>query len=213
MKPATHQTSPFYGWVDTELFGSFDIVAKPLRTPPDNCVWLPFASPCGERHGESGRAVTPADSNIPRAGYNGLPQGWEAYVVGWRAAVEDAAIDLMDAHALAMFLATASVRLEYSLRTYRTTTLADLTRGLPMSDVAAADAQAAHWRNIVARVLTGDPLPHTMVVPLRILENLSFNVFVEGDPDATAALRAALKPTDRLIVRIYLRCFLKRVVA
>jgi hypothetical protein len=210
MKP---ETLDIYDWTDTELFSSFDIVTKPLRTPPDSYVWLPFASPCGEWHGESGRAVTSADSNIPRAGYNGLPQGWEAYVVGWRAAAEDAAIDLVDARTLAVFLATTSVRLTYNEKTYRTTTLADLTRGLPMGDVAAADAQAAHWRSIVARVLMGDPLPRTMVIPLHILENLSFNVFVTGDPDITAALRAALKPTDRLIVRIYLRCFLKRMVA
>lgn len=201
-----------YDWVDTELFGSFDIVAKPLRVPPDNHVWSPFDAPINARHDESGQVITRADSNTPRAGYNGLPWGWEAYIVGWRAVVEDTAAGLTGAQALAVFTATTAVRLECNGKNYRTTTLADLTRGLPMGDVAAADTQSAPWRNMVARVLMGDPPLHTMVIPLHLLENLSFHVVVEGDPDATAALRATLKPQDRLIVRIYLRCFLKRVV-
>lgn len=200
-----------YDYVDNELFGSVDIVGNPQRVPANNRTWRPLSNTASVACDESGRTVTDADSNLARPGYIGLPQGWESWLVAWRATlIAPAAVLTSDA--LTAFAASTSARFECSQKMRASAPLAELLKAAPLSDVTFGKLPD-QWSDVVAAFLRGTPSVGTFVIPIHLQENRNFDVVLHGDPAATAALRETLTAHKAtLTIRVFLRGLHKRPV-
>lgn len=217
--PTTHTTLPgfpegfdLHDYVDNELFGSVDIVGDPQRVPANNRTWMPLSNTYGMACDESGRAVTDADSNLVMPGYNGLPQGWESWLVAWRAAIIAPAA-VLASDALTAFAASTSARFEYSQKMYASLPLAELLKAAPLNDVAFGELPD-QWPDAVTAFFKGTPVIGTFITPIHLQERRDFNVVLRGgDPAVTAALRETLTAHEAtLTIRVFLRGLHKRPV-
>lgn len=201
-------------WIDTELFGSFDVVASPTIA---GTRWYPLEVAPGRQLQESTRAATYADSNLPRPASMGLLQDWAMHIVAWRATV-DAPSQILTSNVLAAFLAEASARLGYNGLAYRHTTLADLIRTDRLAATVRKEIEEALMPGeaqppVITQLLDRLVLPGTLMLPLRLVHHIGFEVMVEAPRVDTLALRSELAKTDaRVTVRVYLRGLLKRPI-
>jgi hypothetical protein len=200
-----------HDYVDNELFGSVDIVGDPQRVPADNRTWMPLSNTYGMACDESGRAVMAADSNLVRPGYSGLPQGWESWLVAWRAALTAPAA-VLAADALTAFAASTSARFEYGQKMYASLPLAELLKAAPLNDVTFGKL-SDQWPDAVTAFFQGTPVIGTFITPIHLQDNRDFNVVLRGDPAATTALRETLTAHKAtLTIRVFLRGLHKRPV-
>lgn len=209
--PDFPQGSSLCDYVDNEMFSSVDIVGNPQRVPVNNCTWRPLDNTRGVACDESGRATTDADSNLMRPSYVGLPQGWESWLVAWRATAV-APPEVLASAALAAFTASTSARFEYRQKMYASLPLAELLKAAPLSDVVHGELPS-QWPKHVAAFFAGRPTTGTFIVPIRLQEHLDFGVVLWGDPAATTALRKVLTAHEAtLTIRVFLRGLHKRPV-
>jgi hypothetical protein len=126
---------------------------------------MPLSNTYGMACDESGRAVTAADSNLARPGYNGLLQDWESWLVAWRASVA-APAEVLASEALSTFVTSAHARFEYCQKTYASLPLAELLKAAPLNGVAFgklpdqwSEAVTAFFKGTTASPMPTSPPP------------------------------------------------------
>jgi hypothetical protein len=146
----------------------------------------------------STRFLTRVHTNIPRGGWSGLPQGYEALVVGWRARITEDP----EERAVKDWLHATAVEFRYNSRIMIQSPLSELVRGEPR--VITADEAEYLFSDDPSKV--NAMAARLGMQTIRLQEQLSYMVDLEPiDRKAMDGLSAYLKAHNRtLTLWIYL---------
>jgi hypothetical protein len=139
-----------------------------------------------------GRTATRTHTNVPRGGYNGLPQAYEGLVTGWHAQLSEPRNPLIDAWA-----SSINATFRYREKVYFECPLIDL---IAKADVGAPDPDKALDGGDAAVDLLSDTLRNP--APVRMQANLSYKVVLEPyktqPAEDLAAYLTTTVPTKKL---------------
>lgn len=168
-------------YIEKSLYSS--LIIEPEK-PNCNPIEL-FSYGLSQQIVGSSRLATRIHTNVPRAGYSGLPQAWSGVVFGWRATTD---VDTPEFRRWAM---RTLCQFRYNRRVKMEASLFELLRR-PIQD----EADCSEFNGFEP------PRDSPFMVPIRLDENLEFAVIIESQLKASEEFVNTLK--EDVLIRVHL---------